>query len=289
MNNKKAVFIGLSTVDHTYLLEEFPAENSKMLSKNYLFQCGGPALNASVTYNFLGGFSQLISCFGSSSLARQAMEFMNENFTVIIHDIMEGSHHTFPASSVMINPKSGSRTIINPPKAYSSLNLDYSSAHLENCSIVLLDGHYLHPGLRSKVIEARSNGAKIIMDGGSWKSDSDNYLDLVDYIICSTKFIKPGLNQLETVKYLHNAGIDFVGYTDNENPILVSEGGNETFIPIEQIEAVDTLGAGDVLHGAFCYYLSQGQDGITALENAAKVATDSCRYFGTHYWQENQG
>ena len=56
---------------------------------------------------------------------------------------------------------------------------------------------------------------------------------------------------------------------------------------IEKIDAVDTLGAGDVLHGAFCYYLSQGQDGLTAIENAAKIATGSCRYFGTHIWRKD--
>lgn len=222
MTNKKVVFIGLSTVDHTYLLEEFPAENSKMFSKNYLFQCGGPALNASITHTILGGTSQLITCFGTSSLAIQALDFMRENYSVTIHDIMEGFNHTFPASSVMINPISGSRTIINPPKASDSLNLKYSHMQLGDPSIILLDGHYLHPGLRDKIAEARSNGTKIVMDGGSWKSDSDDYLDLIDYIICSKKFIKPGLDQKETIKYLHTAGIDFVGYTDNDNPILVS-------------------------------------------------------------------
>lgn len=288
MNHQKAIFIGLSTVDHTYLLEEFPAENTKMFSKNYLFQCGGPALNAATTYNLLGGSAHLISCFGSGSLASQAMKLMSENYSLTIHDIMEGSDHTFPASSVLVNPNTGSRTIVNPPKASNSLNLDYSAAHLIDGSIILLDGHYWHSGLRDKIIEARSAGARIVLDGGSWKSDSDQSLDLVDYIICSTKFIKPGLNGKEMVAYLHDAGIGFVGYTDNENPILVSEGGTEKYIPVEQINAVDTLGAGDVLHGAFCYYLSQGQDGFTSLGNAAKIATESCRYFGTHSWQGNK-
>jgi sugar/nucleoside kinase (ribokinase family) len=287
MNNNRVIFIGLSTVDHTYLLEDFPSENTKIFSKNYLFQCGGPALNAAITNNILGGTSQLITCFGNSSLAAQAMEFMKENFSVTIHDIIEGINYTFPASSVMINPQSGSRTIINPPKATESLNLDYSETRLADSSIVLLDGHYLHPALRYKIIEARSSGVKIVMDGGSWKPDTDNYLDLIDYIICSTNFKKPGFNQKETVAYLHNAGIDFVGITDNENPILVSTRGNEEYIPVEQIDAVDTLGAGDVLHGAFCYYLSQGNDGKTALGNAARVATDSCRYFGTQFWHKD--
>jgi sugar/nucleoside kinase (ribokinase family) len=46
------------------------------------------------------------------------------------------------------------------------------------------------------------------------------------------------------------------------------------------IKAVDTLGAGDIFHGAFCHYILQ-QDFPTALSNAAKVAARSCESFGT--------
>jgi sugar/nucleoside kinase (ribokinase family) len=283
----KAIFIGMSTADHTYLLEEYPAENLKVFSKEYLFQCGGPALNAAVTCNFLGGAAQLISCFGSSKLAVQTMDYLKGNYSLSVNDVTAGSDLVFPVSSILINPNTGSRTVISSPVASPLLKPDYSSAYLTGASVILLDGYYLHPGLRDKILEARADGTKIIMDGGSWKTDSDDYLDLLDYIICSTKFIKPGLDQGGTIRYLHSSGVEFVGYTDNQNPILVSHEGKEKFIPVEQISAIDTLGAGDVLHGAFCHYLSEGYEGFTSLEKASKIATESCRYFGTHQWHKN--
>jgi len=53
-------------------------------------------------------------------------------------------------------------------------------------------------------------------------------------------------------------------------------------LPVPLVSAVDTLGAGDVLHGAFMHFaFTEGLDDLTALKRAAGVATRSCEYFGT--------
>ena len=139
MNNIKAIFIGRSTVDHTYIL---------------------------------GGYSKLISCFGKSRLAAEAGESIFGNYSVEIHDMARGTDYAFPASTILINSKTGSRTIINSPETKDSLKLDYSIIQLTESSVIMLDGYNLHRSLRDKIIEARAKGIKIVMDGGSWKSDS---------------------------------------------------------------------------------------------------------------------
>ncbi len=65
-------------------------------------------------------------------------------------------------------------------------------------------------------------------------------------------------------------------------------GDGATKIPVPQVDALDTLGAGDVLHGAFCYYLAEGFDRREALRRAAIIASGSCCYFGTHTWKDNE-
>jgi len=61
-------------------------------------------------------------------------------------------------------------------------------------------------------------------------------------------------------------------------------------IAVTKIRAVDTLGAGDIFHGAFCYYISQpGYEFREALSAAAHVATFSCRDPGTRWWMEKFG
>ncbi|MEE4286597.1 MAG: PfkB family carbohydrate kinase, partial [Mariniphaga sp.] len=61
------------------------------------------------------------------------------------------------------------------------------------------------------------------------------------------------------------------------------KGGGE--VPVEAVNTIDTLGAGDFLHGAFCYYYLQLNFNFEkALEQAAKLATFTCNFEGTRTW-----
>lgn len=60
-----------------------------------------------------------------------------------------------------------------------------------------------------------------------------------------------------------------------------------------QVEVTDSLGAGDIFHGAFSHALARG-DGLLdeygfawALGFAADVAAHSCRTFGTRAWMRS--
>jgi sugar/nucleoside kinase (ribokinase family) len=58
-------------------------------------------------------------------------------------------------------------------------------------------------------------------------------------------------------------------------------------LTVPQVEVVDTMGAGDVFHGAYCYFASTGRGFIESLAEAAKVASESCRYAGTREWMKH--
>ena len=57
----------------------------------------------------------------------------------------------------------------------------------------------------------------------------------------------------------------------------------QSSIAVPNVETVDTLGAGDIFHGAFCHFILSNSY-RRSLEAAAKVASESCRYFGTRQW-----
>ena len=57
-------------------------------------------------------------------------------------------------------------------------------------------------------------------------------------------------------------------------------------VDVPQVQPVDTLGAGDIFHGAFCYYILQASF-TDALTRAAKIAANSCQFFGTRRWMES--
>ncbi len=57
-------------------------------------------------------------------------------------------------------------------------------------------------------------------------------------------------------------------------------------LKVPEIEVVDTLGSGDIFHGAFCHFILQDNDFIKSLEKATQIAGLSCTFYGTRKWIE---
>lgn len=283
----KVAFIGRSTIDYTYLISEYPPENTKQFATDYLMQYGGPALNAAITCSLLGGRSTILSGFGTSSAGVKMKTDLKNCYGVSSVDLVESDKFSLPSSAIMVNSQHATRTIINSPKANYEPLPDYSNVELSHFKLILWDGYNYSPDLIAKIDEAKKCGAELVLDCGSWKTAYAEMLSRVDYAICSQAFLLPHLDQMETIAYLHDKNIGFVAFTNNDKPILVSENANSSLIEVEQTSAIDTLGAGDVFHGAFCYYLSQGYKAKQALEFSAHIATKSCQYFGTHTWKKH--
>ena len=66
--------------------------------------------------------------------------------------------------------------------------------------------------------------------------------------------------------------------------------GSSGEVPVPEVEVVDTLGAGDVLHGAFLAELARGGTGDLpgALERAVVVAARSVAHRGVRGWAEQR-
>ena len=286
LSSKKAIFIGRSTIDHTYLLDSFPEENTKVFARKYLCQYGGPALNAAITFNLLGADSKVISCFGNSISMIKVKDELKSKYGIDIVDLIKGNKYRIPESSIYLSSKSSTRTIVNPPRQDYKEDIYNDNLNLAEASVILLDGFVFSSKLKNQLHEARKNGTTIVFDGGSWKNETKSILDTVDIAICSSKFLMPDHDINQTISYMLNKGVDFIAITNNEKDINVYERKNKTKIPIPLVNAVDTLGAGDVLHGAFCYYLIEGFNKKEALYRAALIASKSCCYFGTHTWKD---
>jgi len=284
MRKNNIAFIGRSTIDHTYLLDNIPQENTKCFAQNYLMQYGGPSLNAAITAAFLGADATLISCFGDGIKGQNAKIEIKCLFNISVVDVMLDNHFLIPTSAILVNSKTASRTIINSPKIGNEAAPDYSKVDFTSYRYILLDGYNITPDLPAKLKVAKQTGSIIILDGGSWKPELAEIIKLVDYAVCSQVFRLPGCNKEQTIANLKAAGTRFVAFTNDDKPIEVYTNEGLSLIEIDPVQAVDTLGAGDVLHGAFCFYLTREINDFEALQRASIIATKSCQYFGTHSW-----
>jgi sugar/nucleoside kinase (ribokinase family) len=183
---------------------------------------------------------------------------------------------------------SGERTVVSAnAAAFSPISLEFNPRWLTGVSMVQVDGHYM-PLCIAGARLGRSCGIPVVLDSGSWKEGMAELLPSIDIAICSDDYRPPGCRDNDdTLEFLAGQGIRQVAITRGAAPIIYVDNHKPGKIPIERIRAIDTLGAGDIFHGAFCYYACQmGRGFPDSLAFAARVATVSCLHLGSRLWME---
>lgn len=281
--NYQGLFVGLTTLDCIYLSDEPLQSNQKIVAKDYLTAAGGPATNAAVAFSYFGNRSKLVTVLGQHALNHLIRSDL-ENFSLEMVDLMPQQLFSPSVSSIIVNEDSGERSIIslNALKSQGKRSQIPQNV-LQEIDIVLIDGHQIDVSL--EIIDlARDKHIPIVMDGGSWKPGLEKLLAKIDYAVCSANFYPPHCTTTgEVINFLQSHGIDRLAITQGQQPIIYCEGDRQGTILVPTVQAIDTLGAGDIFHGVFCHYILQ-QNFTLALNSAAQVASKSCQYFGTRAW-----
>ncbi|MFK7921878.1 MAG: PfkB family carbohydrate kinase [Bacteroidia bacterium] len=273
------LFLGLSTLDLQYRLPHYPAPNSKHKVAETEISLGGPAANAAATFAYLGGKSTFCTVLGDHALS----SFFQDQFRayqLAAVDMSPQSPHLPTLASVMTSADNGERTIVTNIRHESPLDLSLIPTD-PRPDIILLDGFHME----AAIFLARWGTQKqipVVLDGGSWKAGMDELLGYVDIAICSADFQVSG--GLDIFRYLAERGLSAIAQSRGGESIVAEHGSQRSAIAVPQIDVVDTLGAGDVLHGAFCWYYAQNKNFEASLAQAAKIASESCRYFGAKTW-----
>lgn len=285
-----AIFVGLSTLDIAYAIEKYPAEDAKTQADELFLGAGGPAANAAVAYAFLSGRTPtLITALGKHALAEPIRDDLRDHGVAVIDSIPERTQRP-PVSSILVATGAGSRTIVSMDGSELRDPLPAPDlAVLDGAATVLVDGHYPELALHIAAA-ARQRGIPVVLDAGRWRDIHRELLPLVDIAICSDAFAPPGIAAGTDALFDHllSIGPRSVAVSRGDQPIRYATTGTRGEIPVPACAAVDTLGAGDILHGAFCHFHSLGVDFPTALHRAAEVATLSCGYLGTREWMRHR-
>ncbi|MFZ0394380.1 MAG: PfkB family carbohydrate kinase [Terracidiphilus sp.] len=281
------LFAGRTTLDAVYYLDALPGENTKVFARASGMAPGGPACNAAITHALLGGRATLLSAVGRGPAADLVRQELDRRGVRLI-DLAAGTDCETPLTTVLVNSPAATRTIINPPAAHLQFVPppgDWPAKWGEQPQLALTDGFYLEETL-PLLQGLRDAGCRICFDGGSWKQGTDTLAPLLTAAICSERFRLPGKSPdaEATLAWFADQGVPCAAVTRGARPILASHRGRRFEVEVEPVEAVDTLGAGDVLHGAFCSYFAQNGDFEAALRCAAEIATRSCCGLGIAAW-----
>lgn len=285
-NNKGLICIGLNTIDIQFLVDKYPESNTKVKAeKNEVFT-GGPATNAAITAAFLGVRTDLFTPVGEHVFTGFLCQDLQNNNVRLI-DPAAGEQWIPTFASIITDAQDGKRTVISyHSEIKSDINLELNFL-FNDYQVALFDGFY--PEFAIPIArECKKQGIVTVLDGGSWKKETQNILPYIDIALCSADFQVPGgVNKSDIFRHLHEQGIRYAAITRGEENILISDAGKTDEVRVEKLTVCDTLGAGDIFHGAFCFYYITGCKFADAVLNASKIAGESCRYFGTRQWMEH--
>ena len=284
---KHGLFVGLTTLDCFYQADHPPAANEKVVADKSLLVAGGPATNAAVAFAQLGGTkgnkASLLSVIGGhplTTLLRKDLRGQGVTLSELNEDWMEPPS----VSSIVVSKETGDRAVT----ARNAENLQVSATSvspdiLEGVSVVLVDGHQMAASAQiAKWAKARE--IPVVVDAGSWKPDFETVLALADVVVASANFFPPDCETTAQVfAYLSRLEIPQMAITRGHQPIEYIDDAEQKTLEVPQIKAVDTLGAGDIFHGAFCHFYLTHTFEETLLK-ASRVASFACQHWGTRDW-----
>ncbi|MFI1567130.1 PfkB family carbohydrate kinase [Streptomyces sp. NPDC020490] len=283
------LFVGLCTLDVIQLVDRPPGPDEKVTAREQVVAAGGPAANAAAVFSHLGGTAALLTAIGRHPLGVAAAADL-ARLGVRVTDLAADSPGPPAVSSILVTASSGERAVASTNAArHRLLPPDGLDELVAGYDIVESDGH--HPRLALAAARAaRAAGRPVLYDGGSWKDGTDRLLPLTDVAVCSADFRPPGTGSpTQVLEFLRAHGVTWSAVSRGGRSIVWAgpEGGGTVEVPA--VSVADTLGAGDVLHGALAHHLAAHgplttRAFVTGLRAAAALASQACATFGTRAW-----
>ena len=265
--NPRGCFVGLTTLDYVFYVDAQPENNAKVKTNNYRRFVGGPAANAAITYALLGGDATLVTCLGNTVESDFIKETLNGYGVKVLNCTEDDAMPNIAAIAV---DQYGNRKIFSGQNQYAAINIPV----IDKPDFCLFDLNQQELSLGI----LKNCDCEIVVDAGSWKGETSAFLKKADVVIASESFRDPSGHDLFAMEDCVNAK---KAVTRGEKSILLTDGE----IPVEPVACVDSLAAGDVFHGAFCFaYYHKRCDFKEALAYAANIATESVKYSGPREW-----
>ena len=285
MKNKHVICVGAACWDTVFQVEQIPAAGVKALALHAVQRAAGMAVNAAVALSRLGLSAHLWTRIGDDETGRRFMQDMQrERINVDGVRVLAGVQTSF--SSILVDLQ-GERTLVPffdakiPPDA-SWLPLD----KVADAGAVLVDMRW-REGAAAALRQAHQCGVPGILDADTAPAqDLNAMIPLASHVLFSASalnIVRPGLApQAALLDVAAHNPAEVVGVTPGPQGALLwtRASGRVLHVPAPRIQAVDTLGAGDVWHGAFAWGLVRGLPMPDIVQWANLAAAMKCEVFG---------
>jgi sulfofructose kinase len=276
--------IGIPVRDLTFRVSGLPARGSKENASHFEEICGGNSLNAAIAIVRLGGRASMCGPMGDSgeSASRYIFERLGHEGIETQH-IVHMPGLVTPISNIMIDP-TGERTIVTfrDPKLWK-VQLPSANTLLEDCAAILVESRCAEFST-DLCCEARRRGIPVVVDVDRAMSLSEGLLTASSHLVFSSEPLQETANVDDdgvALKRIAKLTPSFLAGTRGaRGTIWLDDQGQLQETPAFPVHTVDTLGAGDVFHGAFTLAIIEGQELKEALRFASAAAALKCTRFG---------
>jgi sulfofructose kinase len=276
--------IGMPVRDLMFRIEQLPARGSKVNAGHFDEIAGGNALNAAIGIVRLGGRASI--CGPMGDVRETSSRYI---FDELAHEGVDTRHIVHmpglvtPISNIMIDP-SGERTAVTfrDPELWK-VCLPDTDKLLTDCSAVLTESRCAE-FCTALCAEARRRGIPVIVDVDRAMSLREGLLTASSHLVFSSEALQATAGPAsdgDALSKVAKLTSSFLAATRGaQGTLWLDEHQSLQQTPAFPVHTVDTLGAGDVFHGAFALAITEQQELRQALRFASAAAALKCTRFG---------
>ena len=264
---------GVAVVDFIFLVRNLPDQGIKYRATGTQIDGGGMAASAAVAVSRLGGEAHLGARVGSDFIG-EVIRSELEGYGVLLDFFNRAEGGRSAYSAVMVG-HDGERQIVGFGGSGLAADPGWLDA-VPRHDVFLADTGW-PPGLKRTLELARRHDVPGIVDGERF-ADAET-LSLATHLAFSKQGILENSGEktvLAALKSMAGLYSNWLCVTDGANGAYLARNGRIDRIPAIEAEATNTLGAGDVWHGAFALMLAEGKDEEEAVRFANATATLRC-------------
>lgn len=271
MNGASVLCVGHAVQDFVFSVPAIPTTAAKHRATAFASVGGGPAATAAVCVARLGGRALLAARVGDDAIA-DLIQAELEGYGVDCGYLRRMPRCASSLSAVFVDQR-GERLIVNHLDARLPTTADWlPSPTALGCSAVLADTRWPE-GALAALGKARDAGLPGVLDADQPIPSDGRLLDTATHVAFSQDALAEYTGETDPVRGLRAAGLsNWCCVTVGVHGVHVLAHGVHTHVPGHRVPVVDTLGAGDVWHGAFALALAEGQQEFAAVRFASAAA-----------------
>jgi sulfofructose kinase len=276
--------LGMAVWDRIFSVPALPQGPTKLYATHFAETGGGPAATASVAIVRLEGSARLIGRVGDDPVGHLIVDELARD-GVDVTGVARLAAARSAWSCVSVDP-AGERLIVNFPGEGLDVAPDWiDAARLQGCGALLVDMGWRR-GAMAAIRIARSLDIPVVLDADfSPDPGARELIANADHVLFSQASLQQMAGTDDMSHALRQAAALapnalVVGVTVGAEGCLLLENGDLSTIAGFKVDVVDTLGAGDVFHGAYALAIAERASIAEAVHFANAAAALKCTRHG---------